>query len=41
MNNNKRQVKSVLLTPYLVTRENLDERLIQSGYLNKAAVYRK
>lgn len=41
VNNNKRQVKSVLLTPYLVTRENLDERLIQSGYLNKAAVYRK
>jgi D-xylose transport system substrate-binding protein len=39
--NNKRPVKSVLLTPYLVTRENLDQMLVGSGYLNKAAVYRK
>ena len=39
--NNKRPIRSVLLTPYLVTRENLDQMLIGSGYLNKAAVYRK
>ena len=31
--NNRRQVPSVLLTPYLVTKENLDELLVGSGYL--------
>jgi D-xylose transport system substrate-binding protein len=41
ISNNKRQVKAVLLTPALVTRDNLDERLIKSGYLSRAAVYRK
>lgn len=41
INNNKRAVKAVLLTPYRVTRENLDELLINSGYLSHAAVYRK
>jgi D-xylose transport system substrate-binding protein len=41
VNNNKRQVKAVLLTPYLIDKDNLDQRLIQTGYLNKAAVYRK
>jgi D-xylose transport system substrate-binding protein len=41
VSNNKRPVRSVLLTPYLVTRENLDKVLIDSGYLNRAAVYRK
>jgi len=41
VSNNKRPVKSVLLTPYLVTKENLDQMLIGSGYLNRAAVYRK
>jgi len=39
--NNKRQVPAVLLAPYVVTKQNLDELLIQSGYLNREAVYRK
>ena len=39
--NNKRQIPAVLLAPYVVTRENLDEQLIKSGYLNREAVYRK
>lgn len=41
VNNGKRDVPSVLLTPYIVTRENLDERLIASGYLTKEKVYKK
>jgi D-xylose transport system substrate-binding protein len=41
VSNNKRQVKAVLLTPYLIDKENLDQRLVQTGYLNRAAVYRK
>jgi D-xylose transport system substrate-binding protein len=41
VSNNKRQVKAVLLSPSLVTRENLDEKLVKSGYLSHAAVYRK
>jgi D-xylose transport system substrate-binding protein len=39
--NNRRQVKAVLLTPGLVTRDNLEDRLVKTGYLNRAAVYRK
>jgi D-xylose transport system substrate-binding protein len=39
--NNKRQVPAVLLAPYVVTKQNLDELLIQSGYLNREAVYKK
>lgn len=39
--NGKRNVRAVLLTPFRVTRDNLDELLINSGYLNRAAVYRK
>jgi D-xylose transport system substrate-binding protein len=41
VNNGKRDVPSVLLTPYIVTRENLDERLISSGYLTREKVYKK
>jgi D-xylose transport system substrate-binding protein len=41
VNNGKRDVPSVLLTPYIVTKENLDERLISSGYLTKEKVYKK
>ena len=41
VNNNKKDVPSVLLTPLIVTKENLDEMLIKSGYLKKEQVYRK
>jgi D-xylose transport system substrate-binding protein len=39
--NNKRPVPSVLLTPIIVTKDNLDEVLVQSGYLKKEQVHRK
>jgi len=39
--NNKKDVPSVLLTPLIVTKDNLDELLIKSGYLKKEQVYRK
>jgi D-xylose transport system substrate-binding protein len=39
--NNKKPVPSVLLTPLIVTKDNLDEVLIKSGYLKKEQVYRK
>jgi D-xylose transport system substrate-binding protein len=41
INNNKRPVRAVLLSPILVTKDNLDDTLIRSGYLSRAAVYRK
>jgi D-xylose transport system substrate-binding protein len=41
VNNGKKDVPSVLLTPYVVTRDNLDELLVKSGYLSKEKVYRK
>jgi D-xylose transport system substrate-binding protein len=41
VNNGKRDVASVLLTPYIVTKENLDDMLIKSGYLSKDKVYKK
>ena len=41
VNNNKKDVPSVLLTPQIVTKENLDELLIKSGYLKKEQVYKK
>jgi D-xylose transport system substrate-binding protein len=41
ISNNRRQVRAVLLTPALVTRDNLEDRLVKSGYLSRAAVYRK
>lgn len=40
VNNNKIDVPSLLLTPYVVTKDNLDELLIDSGYLNKEDVYK-
>jgi D-xylose transport system substrate-binding protein len=41
VNNGKKDVPSVLLTPFVVTKDNLDELLIKSGYLTKEKVYRK
>lgn len=41
VNNGKKDVPSVLLTPYIVTKDNLDKILIQSGYLKKDKVYKK
>lgn len=41
VNNGKRDVPAVLLTPYVVTRENLDALLIDSGYLPREKVYRR
>ena len=41
ISNNRRNVRAVLLAPYRVTKENLDELLINSGYLNRSAVYRQ
>jgi D-xylose transport system substrate-binding protein len=41
VNNNKKDVPSVLLEPIIVTKDNLDDVLINSGYLKKAQVYRK
>jgi D-xylose transport system substrate-binding protein len=41
VNNGKREVPSLLLTPVVVTKENLDQLLISSGYLSRDQVYRK
>ncbi len=41
VNNGKKDVPSVLLTPFVVTKDNLDDMLIKSGYLAKEKVYRK
>jgi D-xylose transport system substrate-binding protein len=41
VNNGKKDVPSVLLTPYVVDKANLDKVLIESGYLKKEAVYKK
>ena len=40
VNNGKMDVPSFLLTPLAVDRGNLDSLLIESGYLNKADVYK-
>ena len=40
VNNGKKDVPSVLLTPYVVDKSNLDKLLIESGYLTKQAVYK-
>ncbi len=37
--NGKRHVPSVLMQPQVVTRENLDAVLIDSGYMSRKAVY--
>jgi D-xylose transport system substrate-binding protein len=39
--NNKKPIPSVLLEPVIVTRDNLDDVLVKSGYLKKEQVYRK
>ena len=39
--NNKKPIPSVLLEPVIVTKDNLDDVLIKSGYLKKEQVYRK
>jgi D-xylose transport system substrate-binding protein len=41
VNNNKKDVPSVLLTPLIVTKDTLDDMLVKSGYLKKEQVYRK
>jgi D-xylose transport system substrate-binding protein len=41
VNNGKKDVPSVLLTPYVVDKANLDKLLIDSGYLKREAVYKK
>ena len=41
INNEKKDVSAILLTPVSVYKENLDELLVQSGYLNRDAVYKK
>jgi len=41
VNNGKKDVPSVLLTPFIVTKDNLDEMLIKSGYLTREKVYKK
>lgn len=40
VNNDKIDVPSLLLTPYVVTKDNIDELLIDSGYLKKEDVYK-
>jgi D-xylose transport system substrate-binding protein len=40
VSNHRREIPAVLLTPFVVTRENLDAMLIESGYLDRAQVYR-
>ena len=40
MSNNKHAIPSVLTAPMVVTRENLDQVLIASGYLRRDQVYR-
>lgn len=41
VSNNKHPIPSVLLAATVVTRENLDQVLIASGYLRREQVYRK
>jgi len=40
VNNNKKDIPSVLLTPKIVTKDNLEQQLIATGYLKKGQVYR-
>lgn len=41
VNNNTMDVPSILLTPFVVDKDNIDELLIDSGYLKKEDVYRE
>ena len=38
--NHKREVPSVLLTPQIVTRDNLDDVLVKTGYFTREQLYR-
>ncbi|MDD5423271.1 MAG: ATPase, partial [Candidatus Omnitrophica bacterium] len=40
-NNKKMDVPSILLTPVVVDKANIDEVLINSGYISKDKVYKK
>ena len=40
VNNGKTNVPSILLTPFAVDKDNIDELLIDSGYLKREEVYR-
>lgn len=40
VNNNKIDVPSILLTPVVVDKQNIDEVLIKSGYLKRSQVYK-
>ncbi|MCG8569905.1 MAG: substrate-binding domain-containing protein [Spirochaetes bacterium] len=40
VNNNKTDVKSLLLTPFMVDKDNIDKVLIDSGYMQKSQVYK-
>ena len=41
VNNTKIDVPSVLLTPVVVDKTNIDKVLINSGYMKKSDVYKK
>ncbi|KNY29965.1 substrate-binding domain-containing protein [Pseudobacteroides cellulosolvens] len=41
INNDKKDIPAILLAPISVNKDNLDELLVKSGYLNKDAVYRR
>ena len=40
INNNKGDINSLLLTPIVVDKNNIDKELIESGYLSKEEVYK-
>jgi D-xylose transport system substrate-binding protein len=41
VNNRRKDVPSILLKPVVVDKANLDEMLIESGYMTRADVYGK
>ena len=41
VSNGKHDIPSVLLSPVVVSKDNLEEVLIKTGYLSKASVYKK
>jgi D-xylose transport system substrate-binding protein len=41
VSNGKKPIPSVLLTPQIVTKDNVEDVLIKTGYLKKEQVYRK
>ena len=40
INNNKGDINSLLLTPVVVDKNNIDKELVESGYLSKEEVYK-